>query len=211
MCLLGSAGRLKGWAALGLLAAGLLWLLAWPELLSIGQSMSDGGAHPYAMADQVRLGLRPWLTFYEGDPHVGPYYTYPLLWGWALLNTLLLWPLRPQFAAARAMFTLHSLTAALLIVAGLTWLPYAASEINALFTAGPEPGRSLSGFGPYLVAEQCTGWSEGGGCQSEESIRILNPAFWGLIGLTLAPLLGLLVREPRPRPVPAPTTHAPQL
>lgn len=53
------------------------------------------------------------------------------------------------------MFTLYGLTAAFLIAAGVLWLPYAASEINALFASGPEAGRRLFAFGPYLGAVQC--------------------------------------------------------
>lgn len=87
---LASPHRLRAWAALGLVAAGLLWLLAWIELPGLGQSVSDADTHPYRMADRVELGLWPWRTFVGADPHVGPSFTYPLLWGWAGLNALLL-------------------------------------------------------------------------------------------------------------------------
>lgn len=181
------------WAALGLLTAALLWGVAWVELPSIGLSLSDADAHPYAAADRVSLGLGAWHTFFGADPHVGPYFTYPLLWGWATVAALVSLLALPHSAGVRPVAWVYALTAAGLLLAGATLLPYAAQEINAVFGASPPDGpRTLSGFGPYLAAEACSQWIEGTGCTAWADMQVINPTWLGLIGVTLAPLLGLL-------------------
>ncbi|MDO4264126.1 MAG: hypothetical protein Q4C67_08000 [Deinococcus sp.] len=181
------------WAIFGLLAAALLWGVAWVELLSIGLSLTDADTHPYATADRVSLGVGAWQTFFGADPHVGPYLTYPLLWGWAVLAALVSFLALPRSAGTRPMGWAYALTAVGLLLAGVTLLPYATQEINALFGASVQDGpRRLLGFGPYLAAEACSQWTEGTGCTAYERMQIINPAWLGLIGVTLTPLLGLL-------------------
>ncbi|MCY1702843.1 hypothetical protein [Deinococcus sp. SL84] len=188
------------WAALGLLTAALLWGVAWVELPSIGLSLSDADAHPYAAADRVSLGLGAWHTFFGADPHVGPYFTYPLLWSWATVAALVSFLALPRSAGTRPVGWAYALTAAGLLLAGVMLLPYASQEINAIFGASPQDGpRTLSGFGPYLAAEACSNWIEGTGCTAWDKMQVINPAWLGLIGVTLAPLLGLFGAAVRSR------------
>lgn len=162
--------------------------------------MSDADTHPYDMADCVSLGVGAWQTFVGADPHVGPYLTYPLLWGWALVAALVSLLALPRSAAARRMGWAYALVAAGLLALGVTLLPYATQEINALFESSVHDGpRSLSGFGPYLRAEACMQWTEGTGCTAWNTMQIINPAWLGLVGVTLAPLLGLFGGEARDR------------
>ena len=181
------------WTFSSLLAAALLWGVAWLSLFSWGSSFNETNLHPYATADRVELGLWSWRTFVGADLHTGPHRIYPLLWGWATVAALVSLLALPRSAGTRWMGWTYALTAAGLLLAGVTLLPYAAQEINWVLGASPPDGpRTLSGFGPYLAAEACSTWTEASGCTAWEKMQIANPVWWGLIGATLAPLLGLL-------------------
>lgn len=197
---LASRTRLMVWASFGLLAVLLLGLFAFLDMGEFGRSSSERDPHPYATADRVQYGLGVWRSFYRGDIlTVSP--THPLLWGWALCNAALLWPLRRRFAAARVMFWIHALTAAGMIAAGLTLLPYAAQEHNALLSGDPDaPARWVSAFFPLLEARRCTDPGVVSGCNAWAASTFLNPVWPGLMGVTFAPVLGLLAAILRPRP-----------
>ncbi|MFC6592092.1 hypothetical protein ACFP81_08815 [Deinococcus lacus] len=186
---LASRPRLLVWAAVGLLAGLLLGLFAWFDLGFFGSNPSDHPPHPYATADRVSYGLGVWRSYYQGDVLTeSP--TYLMLWGWAALNAALLWPLR-RFAAGRVMFWGYALTLAGLLLAGVTLLPYATADHNAVLSAYPDTlPRTVDAYG-QLTVKQCTDWRDSG-CAAFDTSRVLNPALPGVLALLLTPALGLL-------------------
>lgn len=200
--------RLTVWAVLCLLAALLLYGFCWLDTAMAGQSRSDADPFPYASADAVRFGIGGLRYLYQSHLLTGPHIGYPLVLAALAVNTLVLW-LMSRLDAVRTRRMGRVSLAALLLTLGLGFpvLKVAEHRQNALLSQ-PTPGINevitrVSAGPVWLKAARCTHWQKG--CQGWSSSQWPNPTAWGLAGLALSGLAGLL---PRPRKNPHPEAEA---